>query len=131
MSLAFLSDGWLDGLESALRVAASERGDGDTALVTIGQIVTGAPGGDVAYAVTVGGGGVPIVEHGSVETASVTLVTDYETARAIAAGTDTAAAALGEGRLKVRGDANALLGAQDALATLAPALESLRAATQF
>jgi len=61
----------------------------------------------------------------------VTLVTDYETARSIAAGTSTPAAALGDGRLKVRGDTNALLEAQGALAALAPALEGLRDSTEF
>ncbi|HUY30130.1 MAG TPA: hypothetical protein VMV02_03965 [Acidimicrobiales bacterium] len=114
------SNEWLD----ALGVHLAELGPLDSpAPLALGQIVTGAPGGDVEYTIVVGGGRRGEVHRG-LDGAAVTIVESYETALAIVSGTP-AADLLAAGRLKVRGDAGALLGAQDLLAALAPALVRL------
>jgi len=120
---AILSEEWLDALHD--HVAALGPLDSPTRLA-LGQLVTGAPGGDVAYTIRVGGGEAGEVRRG-LDGAAVTLVASYEVATAIASGTP-AADMLAKGQLKVRGDAGALLGAQDLLAALAPALALLSAA---
>jgi len=148
--LRFLSEEWLRALESALRAAAPPEGsageEGRTggapgARLLLGQLVTGAgtagvPAGaalvddEVRYTIALGGGEPPEVVTGSVSGADVTLVTDYGTAVALASGRESVAALLGTGRIKVRGNANALIAAQQALAGLGSALAGLAAATE-
>ena len=122
----FLSRAWIDGLAAALGSAAPVAGD----RLLLGQIVTGAPSGEVRYTLAVGGGEPPEVVEGTTEGATVTLVADYATARAIASGTP-AAELLSQGRVKVRGDANALIAAEEQLAVIGGALAGLAAATEF
>lgn len=141
MSPPFLSDAWFDALEHVLEHAL-EKNRGDTEepggstgqsdeRLAIGQLVTGAPSGDVGYTIVVGGNMAPELHRGGLALASVTLVCDYRTARAIASGTERPGTALGEGRLKVRGDANVLLRARATLAAIAPALASLAGETDI
>ncbi len=126
----FLSDEWLAELAAELRAAP---GLADGPQLELGQLITGVPtleGGDLAYLIRFGGGAEAAVVPGSVQDADVVLVEDYETARAIASGA-AAASMLAEGKIKLRGDANALVGAQDQLAMLGDALVRLAATTHF
>ncbi|HTW99152.1 MAG TPA: hypothetical protein VMD59_10260 [Acidimicrobiales bacterium] len=128
--LRHLSGEWLAALQEALR-AGEVAGNvaAPAGRLVIGQVVTGTPGGEVRYSVAIGGALPPEVIQGSVAGAQVTLVTDHETARAVAGGSESLATALVAGRVKVRGDANALIAAEEALASLATALASLAQAT--
>jgi hypothetical protein len=124
--------------EHAARPVRAER-------LVIGQVVTAIPVGtgtdqplgtalvvgEVRYTLAIGGGVPPEVRAGSLAGAQVVLVTDYDTARAIVAGEQTLTAALVAGRIKVRGDANALIAAQELLAPLGSALAELAEATQL
>jgi hypothetical protein len=101
------------------------------ALVPAGSSAGRSAGGEVRYTVALGGGIPPEVAAGTLEGAQVVLVTDYSTARAIATGDQPLAGALVAGRVKVRGDANALIAAQELLAGLGSALAGLAASTQF
>jgi hypothetical protein len=56
----------------------------------------------------------------STETADVTLVEDFSTAKAIASESASLPDLLGAGKIKLRGDARALVAAGDLLARLAP-----------
>ncbi len=133
------SEGWLKNLERSLR-AVGERagspgaaqGDGEETgrrRLALGQVVTGVPatsgggrggdGGVVRYLIVIGEGE-PEVRRGSTEGADVVLVTDYDAARALAGGEVEVGALLASGRIKVHGDANALVEAQDLIAALAP-----------
>ena len=114
--MEFLSEEYFAALEAHLAAAAP---DEEETTVAIGQLVTGAPGGDVAWTVHLGGGAPARLERNSVAHADVTLVEDYETARAIVDGA-TIAEALRQGRIKVRGDANALALSYARLAAIAP-----------
>lgn len=145
--IAFLSDEWLGALEAALRAAPSPGGGrggdagGAPPRLSFGQIVTAAEGsvppgaglveGEVRYTISLGGDLPPEVRIGTVAGATVTLVTDYTTARALSRGAEPLAAALVAGRVKVRGDAGALLETQELLSALAPALAALAAATRW
>ena len=115
-----LSDEWFARLEGLLRTAPLAQ---SSSAVGIGQLVLGAPAGDVAYTIVLGGDAPARLERGTLDHAAVTLVEDYATARAIASGASVAEA-LGEGRIKVRGDANALSAAYELLAGLAPVLSA-------
>lgn len=126
----FLSDEWLAELAAALRAAP---GLAEGPALALGQLITGVPtleGGDLAYTIRFGGGDEAVVVPGSVEDADVILVEDYETARAIASGA-AASSMLAEGKVKLRGNANALVSAQEQLAALGDALVRLAATTHF
>lgn len=111
-----LSQAWRTRLAGRLAQAPPVEGR----RVALGQVVTGMPGGDVAWTV-VAGGGEPARLIEGVGDADVCLVGDEDTARRLLAGTP-AATLLAEGRLKVRGNAGALVEAQGALASLGAAL---------
>ncbi|MCU1490448.1 MAG: hypothetical protein JWM85_1853 [Acidimicrobiaceae bacterium] len=127
---AFLSDEWLAELAEALRSSPEIQAGPRLAL---GQVVTGLPsaeGDDVAYTLHLGGGEPARVVPGTVDEADVVLVEGYATARAIATGTP-AGELLVEGRLKVRGDVNALIAAQEGLAALSEVLGLVSVGTHF
>lgn len=128
---SFLSDEWLAELAEALRRSA-ELAAGPA--LRLGQIVTDAPtlenAAEVRYTIHLGGGAPAAVTPGSVDEADVVLVEDYETARAIATGTPPASL-LAAGRIKVRGDAGALIAAQEQLAGLGEALSGVALGTHF
>ncbi len=104
----FLSAAWLDELATALGTAPSEAEAPGASPVTIQQVVTGTPHGDVRYAVRVAGG-VTTVLPGGVEAPDVTVTTDWDTAVAVASGATGAQEAFLAGRLRLSGDGAALL----------------------
>ena len=117
----FLSPEWFCSLQTRLETitvgSPGERG------LRLGQIVTGTPKGTVSYTICLGAGEPGTLVRDSIETAQVILVEDHESARSIVSGMP-AAALLAEGKIKVRGDVNVLLGASAELAALATALET-------
>ena len=105
---------WLTSL--AERAAAmSVPGDVD---LTVQQIVEGGPGGDVRWSVRLAGGAVTVTAGQSGDP-DVTLVTDWDTALALAGGTLATTDAFLAGRLRLRGDVQALLRAAGVLEGLA------------
>jgi hypothetical protein len=60
--------------------------------------------------------------RGSTEDADVTIVEDFATAEAIAAGTSSVSDMLNAGKVKLRGDTRALLAAAELLAVITPLL---------
>ena len=90
--------------------------------------VAGAPQGDVAYTVLVDDERAELV-LGSTDRAAVTLVEDWTTARAIAAGSPVSEL-LAAGRITLLGDANALLAGQAQFEVLNAALDALQAETR-
>ena len=117
----FLSSEWFDELaETLLAITVGEPSQTGLAL---GQVILNTQNGTVNYTICLGGGRPGSLVRDSVDAAQVTLVEDYESALAILAG-ESIADLLSSGKIKVRGDANALLGAADELAALASALAS-------
>ena len=112
--MEFLSEEYFTALAARLSAAPL---DEEADRVAIGQLVTDAPGGDVAWTVHLGGGEPARLERDSLAGADVTLVEDYATARALAGG-EGVADALRAGKIKVRGDANTLVAHYARLAAL-------------
>ncbi|MGA8296085.1 MAG: hypothetical protein WB770_03495 [Acidimicrobiales bacterium] len=88
----------------------------DWPTLSLGIAINGGPQGPVRYTFHVGPEGAGL-EVGSVESADVTLVESFETARSIVDGTSISDL-LAEGRITVSGDANALVSAQRPLAAI-------------
>jgi len=123
--LDFLSAPWFARFSEELAQVGPDPGAPPLAL---GQVVTGTAHGTVCYTVLMDATGVKLLV-GSTEQAAVTLVEDWETARAIVAGTPVAEL-LAAGRITLRGDANALLAGQVRLVTLGRSLAALQRETR-
>jgi putative sterol carrier protein len=115
-SVRLFSDEWFDSLQQALARVAPQEGPA----VSIGQIVTGTPDGEVAYRIVCDRTGARL-ERGD-STADVTLISSSAVAAALAAGEEAVDHALLAGKVTVRGDVTALLRAPDALAALSAAM---------
>jgi hypothetical protein len=81
--------------------------DPEPVLLTIRQVVTGGPDGEVRYAVRVGHDGRSIAP-GEPADADVTFTESWETAEAIARGDLAPQRAFADGRLRVEGDVRLL-----------------------
>ena len=120
----FLSPDWMELLGASLPPADP------SASIRIGQVVTGAPGGDVRYQVVIEHGKATI-ESDHVEAADLTLHLPYAVAVAIATGAQTPQDALQSGALSVGGDLRRLADAAAAMAALGPAMASVRSQTTY
>ena len=129
--MRFLGPAWLAALDEA--VSTSPAVAAATADVTLSllQVVTGGPDGDVAYVVSVGAGGVRVASATADTAADVTMASTWDTAVAIATGALAPHDAFTTGDLVVRGDIEALRAGAPALAGLHVATEALRAATTY
>jgi alkyl sulfatase BDS1-like metallo-beta-lactamase superfamily hydrolase len=121
----FLSEAWFEELGRALPAG----GDGPADL-TVQQVVTAAPGGEVRYHIEVRGDRLA-VRRGQAGQPDATLTEDYATAAGIASGEVSPQAALLDGRIRVAGNLAALLEHRAALAGLDPVPPGLRAATTY
>jgi hypothetical protein len=101
----FLSPEWLRALDEAAHTL-EHQGDADSAII-IEQQVTGTPWGDVTYHAVLGPEAA--VVPGSAESPHVVLITDYDTALQLHAGSVNAQHAIASGQMKVRGQIDVLL----------------------
>jgi hypothetical protein len=126
----YLSPEWFDEVNRA--AADSERLRTDTAVVdlTIQQVVTDGPEGEVRYVVRVRQGAVS-VEPGEDAGADVTFTEDWDTAVGVAAGRVSAPQAFMTGRIRVGGNVGVLLDAQGSLQGLDEVFAGLRGGTTF
>jgi hypothetical protein len=131
--IRFLSKEWIAALGELVPGTSPGRSGEAGGSLSLGQIVEGAPGGDVMYTIRLGDGAgdAPRVVEGSVSEADVVLVESYETACGLASGTLSPSEAIRSDRVKVRGAARLLAANQDLLVQLAHALDDLRALTTF
>lgn len=113
------SSEWFEHLAASLRAIAPET---DWPSLDLGVEVADGPDGGVRYTIHVGPQGADL-EIGSVDSAKVTLVESFETARSIDQG-ESVAELLAQGRITVRGDATALVAAQRPLLAISAALAS-------
>ena len=122
----YLSPEWIEELHQALSADASvRRATADVAL-TVQQIVTGGPDGDVSWHVVVDHGTVA-VRPGITDDADVTFRQDRDTARKVAGGELSAQAAFMVGLLTVTGDVGKLIEHQGAFAGIDDATDAVRA----
>ncbi|MGH9050186.1 MAG: SCP2 sterol-binding domain-containing protein [Acidimicrobiia bacterium] len=126
----FLSPEWVAALDSAARDSVELRAATDELAATVQQVVPDAPNGAVHYHVTMDHG-VVRVRAGRAQSPDLTLLADYEVARAINDGTITAQRALASGRLKIKGGMTAFVGHERALAAIGDIFGAVRATTTY
>jgi putative sterol carrier protein len=126
----FLSPEWIEALDAAARASTALAPQSGDPTLTVQQVVQHAPAGEVRYYVTVARHGVR-VRPGTAESPDLTLIADYDAARAINGGTITAQEALAAGRLRIKGRLQLLLGHQDVLVALDDVFASVRNATTY
>jgi len=126
----YLSPVWIEAAGAA--VAADDTLGAALAGVTltVEQVVTGGPDGDIVWSLAVEDGKVALTP-GPAPRYDLRLTTDYATAAAIAAGGHGAQRAFVEGRLRVGGDLSLLVAHQRALAAVDDALAGVRARTTY
>jgi hypothetical protein len=125
----YLSPDWIDAAGRALaddRLGAALAG----VTLTVEQVVTGGPDGDVTWHLAIADGKVQL-SPGPAPRADLRLATDYATAAGVAAGELGAQRAFVEGRLRVGGDLSLLVAHQRALAAVDDALAPVRAETVY
>lgn len=126
----FLSPEWLDELNAAAAHDPSVASAIAGATLTLQQVVTGTPAGEIAYAVRIGDGRV-VITAGRAEHADATITEDAETAAAISSGRLTSQTAILAGRVRVSGDLGALVEHQDLLERLDHVFADVRETTTY
>jgi hypothetical protein len=123
----FLSEAWIEELDGAGVVVD----DGPS--FTFDQVVTGGPGGDIRYRVSVERGRLRVRSRAQsgADGADATLTTSFVTAVELATGRRDASSAFAAGLVRFRGDGAALQAAAGALTALAEGLATVRARTTF
>jgi putative sterol carrier protein len=122
----FLTDDWVAALDAAGRARST-----DTSLApTLHGLVIGYDVDGFAYHLTFDGDGVRAYA-GPAPNATVTFRCDRETAAAIARGESNAQRAFMSGRLRIGGDASALLRVHGAVAALPDLFAAVRPATDY
>ena len=124
---AFLSPEWIQALDDAARADGS-RGDLDHEPLVVEQRVTGTPWGEVIYHAQLGVD--PHVAAGSADTPQLVIITDYETASAMHRGELNAQRAIAVGRMKVRGQVDALLRHSETLRAIGDLFGEVREHTE-
>lgn len=127
---AYLSPAWFDDVNAAAGHSAEVRATTAGARVTIQQVVTGGPAGDVAYWVRLDDGRVE-AGPGRAEDPDATVTQSYETAVALSTGRLEVEAAILGGRIRLAGDVAALVRHHDALAGVAGAFDQVRRRTTY
>ncbi len=128
--VTYLSTEWIDRLRSAAQSDDSLRAASAGVELTLQQVVTSAPGGDVSYYVTFDDGDV-YVQAGAVRDPSVTFTQDYRTAVGVARGELNALDALRDGRVLLTGDPTVLQQQTEALAALDAIFSVVRTETEY
>jgi hypothetical protein len=128
VTAAFLTDGWFDALTRELP-AASARGVADC---SVEVTVLRAPGGDVAWHLSVADGGV-VAAAGPLPGATVAVTLPYDDMVAVVRGELAPSVAFMQGRMKTAGDPGVLLDVLRATASPAfgAARDDLLASTEF
>ena len=133
----FLSEEWFEAFAAALaRLPVTPTADPASGGLALGQLVTAVPRGaaaardecgEVRFTIVLGRDGSASLTRNSTDAADVTLVEDWPTAVAIGTGTALLADLLAAGKIKLRGDSNALVSAGELLARVAPILAAVLA----
>lgn len=127
---AFLSPAWFEDLNESARVDDGLRAATAGARVTIQQVVTGGPEGDVRYWVRVDDGSVE-AGPGTAERPDATVTESYDTAVAVSRGALAVEDALLAGQARLTGDVGLLVRHQAALQRVATALAAARMRTTY
>lgn len=125
----YLSAEWMDALSRAGSSAMAREAVAGLDL-TVQQVVTGGPEGDLRYVIRVADGRLS-ASAGDAAQPDVTITADRATAVAVATGRLSLPTAFMSGRVKVKGDPSAVVRGAAALTAVADALADLRASTTY
>lgn len=105
----------------------------EPAIIVLEQVVRGTPAGDVVYRVEVGPARARVVwpVPPDVAAADLRITTDWDTAVSVARGDLSTQRALMQGRLRVSGSPDQLVGATSTLAGFDPVPAGVRENTTF
>lgn len=126
----YLSAEWFDEVNQAARDSPELAEATRNVRLTLQQVVTGGPDGDVRYWVTVDGGHVE-AGLGQAPDPDVTVTQSYETAVAVSTGSLGAQAAVMDGRIRLSGDTAVLWEHHETLAGLDAVFAPVRARTGY
>ncbi|TML86910.1 MAG: SCP2 sterol-binding domain-containing protein [Actinobacteria bacterium] len=126
----FLSAEWLEQVAAAARDDPGVQAAASGVSLTVQQVVTDGPDGDVAWHVRLGDGSVEI-GPGRAPDAEVVITQSHETATEVGRGDLSPAEAFATGRLKLAGQVGLLIRHQPAFERLGHALAAVREATTF
>jgi putative sterol carrier protein len=126
----FLSAEWLEQLAAAAGDDQEVQAAASGVSLTVQQVVTDGPDGEVAWHVRLGDGSVEI-GPGRAPHPDVVITQSHETATEVGRGSLSPAEAFATGRLKLAGQVGLLIRHQPAFERLGLALAAVRDATTF
>lgn len=126
----FLSAEWIAALDAAARASTALTDSAGTETFVLEQRVVLPAGAESVHHLLFAPDGVRVLP-GAASHPDVVLVTDLPTAVALARGEVNAQRALASGRLRVRGDLDALTSRSDALREVDDVFASVRTETTF
>jgi putative sterol carrier protein len=126
----YLSDEWLAEIEQAAQSSDDLRRAAAAGPLTVQQVVTGGPDGEVTFYVELASDGVTVA-RGRSDDADVTFTQDHGTAAAIGRGELSAQAAFMAGRLRVGGNLTLLMERQRDLGGIDDLFDAVRARTDY
>ena len=126
----FLSADWIAELDDAAQSSKTLAAQTSDVVLTIEQVVRGAPVGDVRYHIVIERGAVR-VRPGAVATPDLTFITEYGSARALASGRANVQEELVRGRFKVTGRIDRVAAHESALDALDDVFAAVRATTTY
>jgi hypothetical protein len=125
----FLSPEWLAALGAAVAASDELRRASTGVDLTVRQLVTGGPDGDVSWSLRVSDGTVAVGPGD--DGADVVVAQHYATAAAISTGALSPAAAFAAGRIRLGGRVGLQARHGDLVTGLGDVFASLRAATEY
>lgn len=126
----YLSPEWFEDVNAAAPQRPATEDAARPAHLTLQQVVTGSPDGDVRYWVSVGGGQMA-AGLGEADDPDATISQSYQTAVAVVTGQLRVQTALMSGQIRLAGDIGALIEHQEALHGLDTALAGVLARTSY
>ncbi len=128
----FLSDEWINDMKAAAEAVHGSQPEAVATPISLKEVVTNTPFGDVAYVLHLDSGAVTLERADDAShSADVTISQDYETAKDLHKGTLSTRDAFFAGRVRVAGKLNLLLDHTETLTGTAPAFDAVRAATTY
>lgn len=124
MAVKYLSEEWAKEVTNRFQSTEAVTNAAKGQNVTIQQIVTEAPGGDVKYYFKIADG-TPEVAIGEIDSPEVTITQSYETSIAVDKGELNAQNAFMQGKLKIQGNLMKLMSMQGFFQTLPQAVGDL------
>lgn len=124
MAVKYLSEEWAKEVTNRFQSTEAVTNAAKGQNVTIQQIVTEAPGGDVKYYFKIADG-TPEVAIGEVDSPEATITQSYETSIAVDKGELNAQNAFMQGKLKIQGNLMKLMSMQGFFQTLPQAVGDL------